>query len=143
LLKSCSGQFDERTQMTRTANLIPVLAAIIRRDGNLLLCKRPRDKRHGELWEFPGGKLLPGEDLEQAARRELHEELGVHVVSVGRLLFQRQDPGSQFLIQFVEVTIDGVPQPFEHEQLAWVLPTELLNYDLAPSDRGFVTACLR
>lgn len=124
--------------MARTANLIRVLAAIIRRDGNVLLCKRPSHKRHGELWEFPGGKLLPGEDLEEAAGRELHEELGVHVVSVGRLLFQRQDPGSQFLIQFVEVAISGVPEPFEHEQLAWVLPTNLLDYDLAPSDREFV-----
>ena len=129
--------------MAKTANLIPVLAAIIRRDGYLLLCKRPSHKRHGDLWEFPGGKLLPGENLEDAAKRELHEELGVYVVKVGRRLFERQDPGSQFLIQFVEVTISGLPQPFEHEQLAWVLPTKLLSYDLAPSDRVFATALLK
>ena len=129
--------------MTNAANLIPVLAAIIRRDGNFLLCKRPSHKRHGRLWEFPGGKVLPGEDLEHAAKRELHEELGVHVVSVGRLRFEQQDPGSRFLIRFVEVSISGVPQPIEHEQLAWVPPAELLAYDLAPSDRVFVTALLK
>jgi 8-oxo-dGTP diphosphatase len=120
--------------------LLPVLAAVIQRGGRLLLCKRPGHKRHGELWEFPGGKLLAGEDLERAAKRELREELGVGVVNVGRLLFERQDPGSAFLIQFVEVTISGTPQPLEHEQLTWVSPSELLNYDLAPSDRAFAMA---
>jgi mutator protein MutT len=128
--------------MAMSSPLARVLAAVVRRDGSLLLCKRPRHKRHGELWEFPGGKLHAGEDFERAARRELREELGVQVVSVGRLLFQRRDHGSQFLIQFVEVTISGVPQPLEHEQLAWVPLNKVLNYDLAPSDRAFATAFL-
>jgi 8-oxo-dGTP diphosphatase len=129
--------------MTKAANLIPVLAAIIRRDGSLLLCKRPSHKRHGQLWEFPGGKLLAGEDFEAAAKRELREELGVDVVGLGRLLFEQQDPGSPFFIQFVEVAISGTPRPLEHEQLAWVPPGKLLNYDLAPSDHAFVTTFFR
>jgi mutator protein MutT len=115
--------------------LIPVLAAVINRDGHLLVGKRPRHKRHGGLWEFPGGKLLDRENFERAARRELREELGVEVVSVGRLLFEQRDPSSPFLIQFVEIVIQGEPQPLEHEDLAWVSPARLLNYDLAPTDR--------
>jgi len=128
--------------MTKTSNLIPVLAAIIRRDGRLLLCRRPSHKRHGQLWEFPGGKLLPGEELADAAKRELREELGVRVIGVGRLLFEQHDSGSPFLIQFVEVAISGVPQPLEHEQLAWVPPDEVVSYDLAPSDRAFAVLFL-
>lgn len=132
----------EGMDMTEAANLIPVLAAIIRREETILLCKRPSHKRHGQLWEFPGGKLLPGEDLVHAAKRELGEELGVRVEGVGQLLFERKDPGSRYLIRFVEVTISGVPQPFEHEQLAWVHPDEVLSYELAPSDRAFATLYL-
>ncbi|HSG49130.1 MAG TPA: NUDIX domain-containing protein, partial [Longimicrobiales bacterium] len=54
---------------------IPVIAAVIHRDGRYLVGRRPDDKRHGGLWEFPGGKLDPGESWLEAARRELSEEL--------------------------------------------------------------------
>ena len=54
-----------------------VLATVIRRDGRLLVCQRPSHKRHGGLWEFPGGKVEPGESDLAASRRELAEELGV------------------------------------------------------------------
>ena len=50
------------------------MAAVIERDGKLLVCRRPGHKRHGGLWEFPGGKLEPGETIVDAARRELDEE---------------------------------------------------------------------
>jgi 8-oxo-dGTP pyrophosphatase MutT (NUDIX family) len=56
-----------------------VLAAVIRRQDRYLVCRRPAHKRHGGLWEFPGGKLEPGETLLEAARRELREELGAEV----------------------------------------------------------------
>jgi 8-oxo-dGTP diphosphatase len=117
--------------------LIRVLAAVIGRDGAVLLAKRAAHKRHRGLWEFPGGKLAAGEDHLAAAKRELAEELGLHVERVGAILFQRQDPGSEFLIQFVEVAAADEPQALEHEAIAWVKPSELLNYDLAPTDRAF------
>jgi mutator protein MutT len=116
---------------------IPVLAAVISRDGSILIAKRPRNKRHGGLWEFPGGKLAPGEDHLAAARRELDEELKLRVESIGPLLFERQDPGSEFLIQFIEVTATGEPQALEHDAVAWVPQSKLLNYELAPTDRAF------
>ena len=114
-----------------------VLAAVVERDGRLLLARRPPGKRHAGLWEFPGGKFLPGEPPLEAARRELREELGVEAVSLGALLHAVPDPGSPFVVEFHEVEIHGEPVALEHEALAWALPDELPRYPLAPSDRTF------
>ena len=57
--------------------LVRVLAAVIKRNERYLICKRPENKRHGGLWEFPGGKIEIGESNFEAAVRELREELGV------------------------------------------------------------------
>jgi mutator protein MutT len=114
-----------------------VLAAVIRRNGRLLLCQRPSHKRHGGFWEFPGGKLLEGESYEDAAHHELREELGVPVVSVGTVCFSQADPGSEFVIDFVEVEIDGEPQALEHQTLQWALPNQIGHFPMPPSDRAF------
>ena len=74
-----------------------------------MLARRPAHKRHGGLWEFPGGKLAVGEDHLAAAKRELDEELKLRVESIGPVLFERQDPGSDFIIQFIEVATTGNP----------------------------------
>ena len=71
-----------------------VLAAVIQRGTSYLVCRRPADKRHGGLWEFPGGKLELGETHFDAAKRELREELGVRALSVGDVMFSVTDPGS-------------------------------------------------
>src|SRR3954464_1080723 len=94
--------------------LIRVLAAVIERGGNYLVCQRPAHKRHGSLWEFPGGKVEAGETHLEAARRELAEELDVRVLSVDSVLFSVADPGSEFLIEFVPTTIHGSPKRLEH-----------------------------
>jgi len=120
--------------MTQTS----VLAAVIQRDDRYLVCRRPAHKRHGDLWEFPGGKLESGETHEDAARRELAEELGVDVQAVGNMLFAVADPGSEFVIEFVPVTIEGEPRCIEHSALRWLTLDELGELDLAPSDRRFV-----
>jgi mutator protein MutT len=122
---------------------IRVLAAVIRRDDRWLLCRRPAHKRHGGLWEFPGGKLEPGESLLDAARRELAEELGVRAMRVGDVRFARRDPGSVFVIEFVDVEIDGEPAALEHDEVRWVDAAELAALDLAPSDRAFADLRLR
>ena len=117
---------------------IRVVAAVIERAGQYLVCQRPAHKRHGGLWEFPGGKLEPGETVLQGAHRELHEELGVQVTEVGRQLFSIQDPGSVFEIEFHETHITGTPTCLEHQALAWATITELSSMNLAPSDEAFV-----
>jgi mutator protein MutT len=117
---------------------IRVLASVIQRNDRLLVCRRPVYKRHGGLWEFPGGKVKDGETDLEAARRELKEELGVHVQEVGSVEFSVRDPGSDFVIEFLPVIIQGKPRCLEHEALAWEEEEVLLSYDLAPSDRRYV-----
>ena len=119
------------------ANSIRVVAAVVEREGRLLLCRRPAGKRHAGLWEFPGGKLLPGESVTAAARRELAEELAVEVLAVGERLLALPDPGSVFVVEFYPVKIAGEPEALEHEELGWFRPEELPGLDLAPSDRAF------
>ncbi|MCU0622508.1 MAG: (deoxy)nucleoside triphosphate pyrophosphohydrolase [Gemmatimonadaceae bacterium] len=115
-----------------------VLAAVLERDGRLLVARRPAHKRHGGLWEFPGGKVEPGESDAQALARELHEELGLTAVRLGAVRFERRDEDSPFLIVFREASAAGDPAPLEHEALAWATPAELAAYPLAPSDAAFV-----
>jgi 8-oxo-dGTP diphosphatase len=117
---------------------IRVLAAVIRRGDRWLLCRRPAHKRHGGFWEFPGGKLEEGETLYDAAVRELAEELGVDVHEVGEVLFTARDPGSPFVIEFVDVVVAGEPRPLEHDEVMWATPPEAAALPLAPADRAFV-----
>src|SRR5437870_8881891 len=98
---------------------VRVIAAVIAKGDRLLVCRRAQHKRHGRLWEFPGGKLEPGEDDETAARRELAEELGLQVESVGEAELEIADAGSPFLIAFIPVEASGTPVCHEHSALAW------------------------
>ena len=116
----------------------PVIAAVVSRGDNLLVCQRPHHKRYGGLWEFPGGKCEPGESIVDAARRELHEELGVEVIEVGQEEITIPDPGSSYLIVFAPVRIIGEPSCREHIGLRWEHPRELMRMPLAPSDRRYV-----
>ncbi len=91
--------------------LTRVLAAVLEDSaGRLLVCRRPLHKRHGGLWEFPGGKFEEGESPLLAARRELREELGLDVESVGEQIYTSHDPGSAFVIEFYPVVAAGVPK---------------------------------
>lgn len=119
-------------------DLVRVVAAVVEREGRLLLCRRPEGRRHAGLWEFPGGKLLPGEAVAEAARRELDEELAVEVLAVGERLLAVPDPGSAFVVEFHPVKIAGEPAALEHEAIGWFRPEELADLELAPSDRAFV-----
>ena len=117
---------------------IQVVAAVVQREHRYLVCQRPLTKRHGGLWEFPGGKCEPQETLFDAARRELQEELGLSVLSVTKPSFIIADPGSNFVIEFVPTTVCGEPTCFEHSAYRWATLDDLTHLDLAPSDRRFV-----
>jgi mutator protein MutT len=115
------------------------MAAVISRGDALLVCQRPLHKRHGGLWEFPGGKCEPGESDADALHREMREELGIKVVEVGEAQFESEDEGSPFVIVFVPVRVAGEPVCHEHAALQWGTLEEIGRLPLAPSDRRFLT----
>ncbi len=117
---------------------IPVVAAIIRKGSHVLLGRRPDHKRHGGMWEFPGGKIDEGETEVEAVTRELLEEFGVETTSVGSVVYECRDSGSPFSIRFLDVVIHGEPEPLEHTELGWFEPGSLAALPLAPCDARFV-----
>ena len=126
--------------MSALKDRIRVVAAVIQRDGRFLVCQRSHLKRHGGLWEFPGGKIELSETIEAAAERELKEELALELTRIGRTLLIQMDPGSPFQIEFVEVFAEGDPRALEHEEVRWVLPSELELIPLAPTDEVFAAS---
>lgn len=129
--------------LRRDANSqIRVVAAVVSRGSDLLVCQRPMGKRHGGLWEFPGGKCEPDESDAAAIRRELLEELGVETSAVDAVEFTIADPDSPFLIVFARARIAGEPKCLEHTALMWGQPSELAQLPLAPSDRRYVESRL-
>lgn len=123
---------------------VPVVCAIIRRAGLIMLAQRPPDKKLAGLWEFPGGKVEPGEAPEAALHRELQEELGCAVVITQALpaFVHAYDWGSIHLIPFVCALAPGSPEPHPHEHtaLVWVEPARLHDYPLAPADVPLLAA---
>jgi mutator protein MutT len=121
---------------------IPVVAAVIRRRGKVLLGRRPGGKRHGGRWEFPGGKILGREGVHDALARELQEELGLELEALGPELLVVPDPGSDFSIHFHAAEVTGVPTALEHEEIRWCDGQALSLLDLAPADAAFARVCL-
>jgi mutator protein MutT len=114
-----------------------VVAAVVEHEGRYLLCRRPDHKRHGGLWEFPGGKVEEGETFVEALRRELKEELLMNLLSAGEVIFSSCDDSCGLTVNFLSVSADGEPALIEHSQVCWVSPAELKKLALAPVDRKF------
>ncbi|HHW4413486.1 MULTISPECIES: pyrimidine (deoxy)nucleoside triphosphate diphosphatase [Citrobacter] len=115
---------------------LDVVAAILERDGKILLAQRPAHADQPGMWEFAGGKVEPGESQPQALRRELHEELGIEAV-VGQYVASHQREVSGRIIHLHAWHVpdyQGELHAHEHQQLVWCLPEEALTYPLAPAD---------
>jgi 8-oxo-dGTP diphosphatase len=118
-----------------------VVAAIIQRDGRILIGQRKDLGHHPLKWEFPGGKVEPGETPEAALIRELQEELGIQARIDRELMrYEYQYPGrSRILLIFYRVVdFEGDPQNLDFDQIRWELPELLREYDFLEGDALFV-----
>ena len=119
---------------------VDVVAALIWEKDKFLICQRPANKTRGLLWEFVGGKVEPGETMEQALNRECAEELAIHV-NVGAQFLQEYHDYPDMLIRLTlfHCTIaGGVPQALEHNALAWIHPRQIDDYAFCPADTDFL-----
>ncbi len=122
-------------------NLVQVVAGVIVRKGRVLICQRAAGGHHPGKWEFPGGKIEPGEGLDQALRRELREELGIDA-SVGPRLWRSecQYPGrAPFALTFFLVTeYAGTLANRIFAAVRWEEPAALREFDFLEGDREFI-----
>ena len=125
---------------------VEVVAAVMMRDGKILIGQRKRGGRHPLKWEFPGGKVEPGEDPRAALARELREELNVDAVIGEELDFYEVGYGDGFrvLLHFYRVTqFLGEPSNLDFEQIVWERPERLPDYDFLEGDLSFVAKVAR
>lgn len=125
-------------------NRLLVVAGVAIRDDRVMLCQRRPEVHNGLKWEFPGGKLEPGESPEQALARELREELSIDV-RVGRIadaVYHRY-PDRDVLVLFYRCEIvAGEPRTVDCNAIAWATLEEMPGYDFAGADRVFVERLL-
>ena len=123
-----------------------VAVALIDADNRILLAQRPEGKQLAGLWEFPGGKLDPGERPEGALIRELHEELGITVkeACLAPLTFASHAYDSFHLLMplYVCRRWEGFVMPLEGQALAWVKPQDLRNYPMPAADEPLIPALI-
>ncbi len=121
--------------------MIQVVAAVIERDSRVLICQRKAGSRHALKWEFPGGKVEPGETPRQALARELAEELAIRA-SIGEEItrYEYAYPGRPpiLLIFFSVRHYDGEPVNLNFERISWEPRAELPRFDFLEGDVDFV-----
>ena len=132
----------DATQMKQ----IHVVAGVIRDAlGRILLARRTEGRDLAGLWEFPGGKVEPGEPPEAALARELHEELGIHArVGAALIRVPQQYPDKRLLLDVRLITgYNGTPRGLDGQALAWAPAHKLAQYPMPPADRPVVAALLQ
>jgi 8-oxo-dGTP diphosphatase len=123
--------------------MITVVAALITRGSKILVCQRRRDDTYALQWEFPGGKIEPGESPAQALARELHEELGIQATIGGEIFrtsHRYRDSRTELVLIFLRADVDpSAPlQNLVFEQFEWADPSSLPNYNFLQADKEFV-----
>ena len=123
--------------------LLVAACALIDADGRVLIAQRPQGKGMAGLWEFPGGKLEPGETPEQALIRELDEELGITVkeACLAPLTFATHDYREFHILLalFVCRRWEGTPVPREHDAIRWVRANRLREFPMPPADAPLIS----
>ncbi len=114
-----------------------VVAALIWNNNKFMICQRPAHKARGLLWEFVGGKVELGETKEQALIRECKEELDI-LFSVGDVFMDvtHEYPDITVHLTLFSATIaEGYPQKIEHNDIRWITPSDIPNYEFCPADK--------
>jgi 8-oxo-dGTP diphosphatase len=119
---------------------VDVVAAIIRKDGKILITQRLDNVHLARLWEFPGGKVEAGESLQMALQREIQEELGMKIrVNDEFLTLDYDYPTKSVRLHFFNCTVlEGDPQPIDVADLRWVRPHDIGNYQFPPADAELI-----
>ena len=122
--------------------VVQVAAGLIFRDGRYLIARRKAGTHLGGLWEFPGGKCERGESLEDCLRRELREELGIDITSPVHFRTIRHDYPSKIVeLHFFHCAISrGEAVALDCEEVRWVMPNEMTDYEFPPADRPLIKA---
>jgi len=118
-----------------------VVAAVIERLGRILIAQRKDSGPHALKWEFPGGKVEPGETPEAALARELEEELGIRAQIDGEIMrYEYRYPGrAPILLIFYRVTnFAGEPRNLDFEQILWVATEQFPDFDFLEGDADFI-----
>ncbi len=121
-----------------------VTAAIIRSRDKILIARRIPGKHLGRKWEFPGGKVRPGETPEECLKRELREEFSIET-KIGKLFCASTYEDSDIRLEVLAYPVEhvsGIITLHEHEEIKWVTPAEFELYDLVDSDRPLARAIL-
>ena len=119
------------------SNVVEVVAALVWDMDKFMICQRPMHKVRDMLWEFVGGKVEPGETKEQALIRECQEELAI-TLSVGDVFMDVvfEYPDITIHLTLFNATIaEGSPQKLEHNDIRWITPNEISNYEFCPADK--------
>lgn len=120
--------------------MVEVVAALIWRENKFMICQRPAHKARGLLWEFVGGKVDPGETMEEALIRECREELAIDV-SVEDIFTQviHEYPDIHIRLTLFHCTIaGGEPELLEHNDLKWIHPSQIPEYAFCPADKDIL-----
>ncbi len=122
--------------------LVVVACALIDPDNRILLAQRPEGKSMAGLWEFPGGKIEPGETPEQSLVRELSEELGIttQTACLAPLTFASHEYEKFHLLMplFICRKFEGIPMPKEGQNLKWVRAKSLRDYPMPAADEPLI-----
>ena len=117
--------------------MVEVVAALIWDKDKFMICQRPANKARALLWEFVGGKVEQGESKTEALVRECKEELNI-AISVGDVFLELTHVYPDITVNltlFNATIISGVPELIEHNDLKWITPSEIPNYDFCPADK--------
>lgn len=130
--------------MAKSNRVVHAVVGILWRDDQLLVCERPAGKPYAGFWEFPGGKIESDETSLDALKRELHEEIGVKVLTAEFIIqHQHTYPDKQVILDIWKVTeFSGEPRSLERQQLKWTNVCDIRDLNLLEGNWSILDAVL-